>query len=241
MLQVPVPEQAPLQPLKIEPDAGVAARLTLVPEANVAEHVAPQLMPAGALVTDPLPVPAREMVKVTRGWNVAVTAMLEFISTVHVPVPLQAPPLHPANTELPCGEAVRVTLDPVGNVLEQFGPQLIPDGELLTLPFPAPDLVRVRVKLGAGEKVAETLTAAAPTVNVQVPVPEHPAPLQPAKTSAGLAGVAVNVTDVPLLKLDVQVGPQLIPAGALATVPDPVPDSVTVTGNDAGMKIAPTD
>lgn len=29
--QLPVPEQAPLQPLKVEPEAGVAVMLTLVP------------------------------------------------------------------------------------------------------------------------------------------------------------------------------------------------------------------
>ena len=57
-VQVPVPEQAPDQPAKVEPDAAVAVRVTLVPEANDAEHVAPQLMPAGLDATDPLPLPA---------------------------------------------------------------------------------------------------------------------------------------------------------------------------------------
>ena len=63
-LHAPVPVQAPLQPLNMDPEVGVAARLMLVPEAYVAEHVAPQLMPAGELVTEPLPVPARETVSV---------------------------------------------------------------------------------------------------------------------------------------------------------------------------------
>ena len=55
--QLPVPAQAPLQPLKVEPEAGVAVMLTLVPWLNVDEHVLPQLMPAGVDVTVPAPVP----------------------------------------------------------------------------------------------------------------------------------------------------------------------------------------
>ncbi len=64
-VQVAVPVQAPSQPVKIEPGAGLAARLTCVPDVNVAEHVDPQLIPAGELVTVPLPVPARETETVT--------------------------------------------------------------------------------------------------------------------------------------------------------------------------------
>ena len=53
-MQVPVPEQPPpLQPVKVEPAAGVAVRVTVVPLAKLAEQVAPQVMPAGALVTEP--------------------------------------------------------------------------------------------------------------------------------------------------------------------------------------------
>ena len=56
-LQVPVPLQAPPQPVKVEPEAGVAVRLTTVPLAKLAEQVAPQEIPAGELVTVPVPVP----------------------------------------------------------------------------------------------------------------------------------------------------------------------------------------
>ena len=57
-VQVPVPEQPPpLQPVKVEPAAGAAVKVTAVPLANAAEHAAPQAMPAGALVTLPVPVP----------------------------------------------------------------------------------------------------------------------------------------------------------------------------------------
>jgi hypothetical protein len=48
---------APLQPLNVEPDACVAASVTTVPDVKAAEHVAPQLIPDGALVTVPEPDP----------------------------------------------------------------------------------------------------------------------------------------------------------------------------------------
>ena len=42
-VQVPVPVQPPpLQPVKVEPAAGAAVKVTAVPLANDAEHVAPQ-------------------------------------------------------------------------------------------------------------------------------------------------------------------------------------------------------
>ena len=56
-VHVPVPEQSPLQPVKVEPLAGVAVRLMEVPFAKLAEHVLPQLMPAGLLLTVPSPGP----------------------------------------------------------------------------------------------------------------------------------------------------------------------------------------
>jgi hypothetical protein len=58
-VQDPVPEQpAPLQPLKVEPMSGEAVSVTAVPLGKLAEQVAPQVIPAGELVTVPLPVPA---------------------------------------------------------------------------------------------------------------------------------------------------------------------------------------
>src|SRR2546425_11740468 len=57
--QLPVPVQAPLQPAKVDPEAGVAVRVTIVPLLKFALQVAGQLIPAGLLVTVPLPVPAR--------------------------------------------------------------------------------------------------------------------------------------------------------------------------------------
>jgi hypothetical protein len=64
-MQVPVPEHAPLQPKKTEPDAGEAVKVTFVPCAKVAEHTLPQLMPPVSLVTVPLPPPVLLTVRVT--------------------------------------------------------------------------------------------------------------------------------------------------------------------------------
>jgi hypothetical protein len=58
-LQVPVPVQAPDQPANVEPAFGTAVSVTMVPLVKLALHVAPQLIPAGLLVTVPAPVPAR--------------------------------------------------------------------------------------------------------------------------------------------------------------------------------------
>src|SRR5207244_12644802 len=61
-VQVAVPEQPPpLQPAKVEPATGAAVKVTEVPLANAAAQVAPQAMPAGALVTVPLPARAGVM------------------------------------------------------------------------------------------------------------------------------------------------------------------------------------
>src|SRR6185312_10496834 len=65
--QEPVPEQPPDQPANVEPLAGAAVKVTVVPCVNGCEHVAPQSIPAGELVTEPDPVPALETVSVSFG------------------------------------------------------------------------------------------------------------------------------------------------------------------------------
>ena len=111
-LQPPVPEHAPHHPAKTEPGtAGVAVRLTAVPEPSDAEQVPGQLMP----FPDTVPLPFPPTLTFTPNWatlNVAVTVCAELIETVHGAVPEQ-PPLQPAKVEAADeGVAVSVTADP---------------------------------------------------------------------------------------------------------------------------------
>ena len=78
------------------------------------------------------------------------------------------------------------------------------------------------------------------SVTVHVPVPEHPAPLQPANVDP-LFGVAVTVTTEPLGKV-MQPAPQEIPVTEVVNVPVPVPPPITVrfTGGALRVKVAST-
>jgi hypothetical protein len=71
-VQLPVPVQAPDQPAKKAPEAGVGVNLTLVPELNDPLHVDGQLIPAGVLITAPRAVPASCMVS----WYAVVSGAL---------------------------------------------------------------------------------------------------------------------------------------------------------------------
>src|SRR5438552_3293046 len=179
-MQGPVPEQPlPLQPLKVEPAAGAAVSVTAVPLVKLAEQVAPQVIPAGELVTVPLPVPAGVTVSVTavplvklaeqvapqvipagelvtvplpvpagvtvrvKVWSakVAVTVVAALRVTVQGPLPEQPPPLQPLKVEPAAGVAVSVTAVPLVKLAEQVAPQVIPAGELVTVPLPVPTLL----------------------------------------------------------------------------------------------------
>jgi hypothetical protein len=77
-------------------------------------------------------------------------------------------------------------------------------------------------------KVAvQLLLAPKVTVTAGV-VAAQPVPAQAAKTEP-VAGAAVNVTAVPLLKVPEQLVEQLIPAGELVMVPLPVPALITAS------------
>ncbi|HLX75238.1 MAG TPA: hypothetical protein VKR26_10900 [Terriglobales bacterium] len=89
-----VPVHAPLKPAKVDPEAGLAVRVTLLPLVNPALQVVGQLMPAGVLVTVPLP----EMETVTCAEEALKVAETDWLleSTKLQVWPLQAPP-KPAN------------------------------------------------------------------------------------------------------------------------------------------------
>jgi hypothetical protein len=146
-VHAPVPEQPPPdQPENTEPPAAVAVRTTELPDGNVAEHVVPHVIRAGALVTLPLPRPARTTVSATgAGANAAPTVIAVASVTVHGPLP-EHPPDQPVKIEPAAGVAVSVTLVPAVNVAEQPVPQLMPAGALVTAPLP----VRVTVKATGG-------------------------------------------------------------------------------------------
>lgn len=84
-VQVVVPVQAPLHPPNFAPLVGVAVRVTEVPLENMALQVLPQLIPAGLLVTVPVPLPER--VTVSCGDEGFPPGLLEE----------EAPPPHPAS------------------------------------------------------------------------------------------------------------------------------------------------
>lgn len=70
----------------------------------------PQLIPVGLLVTVLLAEPRRVTVRSNLlRVNVAVTVVLAVRVTMHVPVPLHPPPLHPVKSESDAAAAVRVT------------------------------------------------------------------------------------------------------------------------------------
>src|SRR3989442_7085480 len=98
----------PLQPVKVEPVVGTAVSVTAVPLVKLAAQVAPQMMPAGALVTAPLPVPALLTVRVKVGVKEAVTGVAAQSVTAQAPVPEQPPPLQPAEEEPTASPAVSV-------------------------------------------------------------------------------------------------------------------------------------
>ncbi len=154
--------------------------------------------------------------------NIAVTLVLLLMLRVQVLLePVQAP-CQLINMKPLAGVAVSVTWVPLAKPALQVVPQLIPDGELDTLPLPA----TVTDKTGSKTKFAVT-EALAFTVTLQGPAPEH-APDHPVKVEP-VAGDAESVTTVPEEKVPLQVDPQLMPAGALETVPWPLPFGCTVS------------
>jgi hypothetical protein len=74
-------------------------------------------------------------------------------------------------------------------------------------------------------KVAVTFVLALISME-HVSVPLH-GPPQPENIDS-LVGVGVNIIDTPAAKMELQVVPQLIPAGELVIVPVPDPKSVVV-------------
>ncbi len=233
-VQAPLPLQAPPQPPKVEPPVAVAVSATELPLAKFPLHVAPQLIPAGLLVTVPFPVLVTVRSALGAAVNCAVTVWFPFITTTQAPVPLQAPP-QPVKVDPPVGVAVSATVLPVGKFAMHPSPQLIPLGILVTVPVPVPDLVTARREVLAA--VLKTATTVALPLTMQEPVPPQPAPLHPAKADPGDAA-ADKTTEEPASKGAEQVPPQSRPPGVDVTVPLPAPCFWTVTVNVGASRIS---
>src|SRR5438552_450837 len=98
MVQAPRPLQAPLQPAKRRPRAGRAVSRTDVPAANARVQRPGHEIPAGELVTRPLPTSATRTVCGSRS-KTAVTVFGPSIVTVHgssLQSPVQPPSRQPA-------------------------------------------------------------------------------------------------------------------------------------------------
>jgi hypothetical protein len=109
----PVEEQLLLQPEKVVPVDGAAVSVIRVPLVYTSVQSAPQSIPSGEEVTDPLPLPDFVTVNWKSSVNVAVTvfAWSTVVWQVYVPVTVQLP-LQPLNDEPISGAAVRVTTVP---------------------------------------------------------------------------------------------------------------------------------
>lgn len=140
-LQASAPVQAPDQPVKRQPSAGVGVSVTVASTASAALQVLPQAMPAGDEVT--VPVPLRVTLSVL--WVRVKTAPTEVAPatvTLQGPVPLQAP-VQPAKADCAAGVAVSVIALPKLRVTVQVLPQLRPVGDETTEPVPVPDRATV--------------------------------------------------------------------------------------------------
>ena len=150
IVQLPVPLQAPPQPAKVLPLLARAVRLMVavfekLPDAPL-QSMAHE-SPVGLLVTLPVPLPdlANVTVRVvTSAAKFAVTLRALSMLTLQVLLePAQAPP-QPLKMLPVAACAVSVTAVPAAKLAEQVLPQLIPDGELLTVPVPVPWLVTAK-------------------------------------------------------------------------------------------------
>lgn len=242
-VHVPVPEHPPPDhPANVEPLSAVAVRVTEEPWSNSAAHVAPHVMPAGELLTLPLPVP--DLATVTVCWilvNLAVTVVSLASVTTHLAVPEQPPPDQPAKAQLVAGVAVSVILVPdTCAVLVQVGLHLIPPTSLVTVPPSSGSTSTVSLAVLAN--VAVTLTSALILTEQGFVVVLHvvfgsPVTTHPVSTDP-LSAVAVSVTTVSASYLAVQVEPQSILLSPDLTVPDPAPALATVSTGWTGSNIS---
>src|SRR5688572_29517309 len=167
-----VPVQPLLHPVNVEPAVAAAVSVTGVRAGKDSLQSVGQLIPAGLLVTVPLPPPASCTVTV---WDstrvkVAVTLFAASIVTLQPTVPVHTP-LQLVKAKPALGAAVRVMTLPVAKDWAQSVGQSIPTGLLVTRPPSAGSTCTAKVWV-VGWKVAVTVLAAS-IGTWQEPVPAH--------------------------------------------------------------------
>jgi uncharacterized protein YlzI (FlbEa/FlbD family) len=196
-------------------------------------------------VTVPRPVPEVLAVRSqVAGWNVAVTVLAPVIETVQVFPDTVVQPLHDQKIDPASGVAVSVTAV-AGEVFATWAvqPSVEPVVQAMpppvTVPRPVPEVLAVRSHV-AGWNVAVTVLAMVietvhvfPDTAVQ---PLHDQKIDPA------SGAAVSVTTAPPPRLALQpaVDPVVQEMPSPVTVPRPVPEVRTVSGNVTREKVVPT-
>src|SRR6185436_3606450 len=122
-------------------------RVTSVPWSYSAEQVDPQEMPTGWLVTVPVPVPCFSTVSLRLiRLKVALTVLAPDIVALHLfSIVTESQPDHLTAAELAPAMPLSRTAVLSAKAKEQVVPQLIPAGELVTVPVPVPSFSSVRV------------------------------------------------------------------------------------------------
>ena len=190
--------------------------------------------------------------------NVALTVVASLRRTTHT----ASVPAHPESTAAPgstlqpmnvapaFGVAFSSTSWPAVSVAEQAEGHSIPAGvsPLATLPNRPPTTFTLKDTFGATSKTALTRTGPGPLITTAqlACVPAHPeatsaagSTFQPANTDPA-AGVSLNAT-VPSSPKDAeQTVPHWIPAGELATAPEPAPPLATSSSTGVGVNVALT-
>lgn len=139
-MHVAEPEQFPNQPENCCPLPGTAESVTVDPVANLAEQVAPQLIPPELDVTTPTPLTItlsswEEAPLAGTAAKVAVTLLAAFTVMVQLLEPEHAPD-HPTKTLPVPAVAISVTVDPAGMSELQSLSHTSPVAEELTEPAP---------------------------------------------------------------------------------------------------------
>ena len=112
--ELPETVSHPLQPVKMFKSAGVAVSVTTVSLSKGAEQVEPQLIPLGAEVTVPLPMPDLSTVRKKRSRvKTGVTDRDPFMVTLQISTLVESHPLQLSNVDPATGDAVRVNAVPV--------------------------------------------------------------------------------------------------------------------------------